>query len=197
MAAFYKALTKTLGAEGVYSNDPEDPGGETICGIARKMHPEWEGWPVVDHLTAQAGAWPPEAIVTEPTVRDLVRKFYKENFWDQIDGDQIPDQLVAECVFDAAVNLSPATAGQLLQRAVNMLNVNQKRYPDIEVDGNVGPGTMAAIAQLATFEPLTTLAWMFCKFRDRLYLDKAEAHPEKEKYIKGWLKRDDNNLIDG
>ena len=48
MADFMKAYLKMAPVEGLYSNDPDDPGGETVHGIARVFWPRWSGWSIVD-----------------------------------------------------------------------------------------------------------------------------------------------------
>ena len=48
MANFNKAYKKTAASEGGYSNDPEDPGLETYCGISRRHWPKWPGWKEID-----------------------------------------------------------------------------------------------------------------------------------------------------
>ena len=37
MTNFEKAFAHTLGLEGKYSNNPNDTGGETMCGIAKVL----------------------------------------------------------------------------------------------------------------------------------------------------------------
>jgi lysozyme family protein len=44
MAEFNPALEKVLSHEGGYVVDPNDPGGETYKGVARKIHSKWDGW---------------------------------------------------------------------------------------------------------------------------------------------------------
>ncbi len=34
--------------EGYYANVTGDKGGETYMGVARKLHPDWEGWKYID-----------------------------------------------------------------------------------------------------------------------------------------------------
>ena len=48
MADFNQALQMVLQNEGGYVNDPNDPGGETYKGIARKMNSNWIGWQLID-----------------------------------------------------------------------------------------------------------------------------------------------------
>lgn len=50
MADFNKAHLEVMGNEGGYANNPADSGGETYKGIARKFHPAWPGWKMVDDL---------------------------------------------------------------------------------------------------------------------------------------------------
>ena len=47
----YDIVVKKI--EKLYSNNPQDAGGETVWGIARNKHPEWGGWPIVDQLKNQ------------------------------------------------------------------------------------------------------------------------------------------------
>ena len=84
MADFRKALEHVLSNEGGYVNDPDDPGGETYKGIARKMNPQWKGWPLINKRD-----------FTNPLLADLVASFYRDNYWEPIRGDQITSQLVA------------------------------------------------------------------------------------------------------
>lgn len=55
MAEFKPAFEQTIAHEGGYMNDPDDPGGETYKGVARKYWPKWLGWHIIDLLKRQAG----------------------------------------------------------------------------------------------------------------------------------------------
>ena len=44
MANFKIAHEKTAANEGGYANNHADVGKETYRGIARKLHPKWQGW---------------------------------------------------------------------------------------------------------------------------------------------------------
>jgi lysozyme family protein len=50
---------------------------------------------------------------------------------------------IAEELVDTGVNMGPPVAAMMLQRSLNALNGQGKYYPDIAVDGDVGPGTIA------------------------------------------------------
>jgi len=55
MAEFKPAFQNTITTEGGYVNDPQDPGGETYKGIARKIYSKWSGWQTIDMLKRQSG----------------------------------------------------------------------------------------------------------------------------------------------
>ena len=55
MADFIPAKTITGGLEGLYSYDPNDPGGETWCGVSRVNNPNWSGWAIIDAHKKQFG----------------------------------------------------------------------------------------------------------------------------------------------
>ena len=83
MADFEKAFRRMLANEGglSLSDVKNDRGGQTYAGIARKHHPNWPGWKVVDR-----GELPP---------LDLVRNFYRREFWNAVRGDHIEEQGIA------------------------------------------------------------------------------------------------------
>ena len=54
MADFKEAFELTLAHEGGYVKDPDDRGGETYKGIARRYNPGWSGWARIDKAKKQA-----------------------------------------------------------------------------------------------------------------------------------------------
>lgn len=162
MADFLPAYEAMIVDEGGYvlHSVPGDRGGQTYAGIARNRWPQWSGWAVVD-----AGA--------EPHA-DLVRGFYRANFWNAMRLDEVQDQRVAQNLFDFGVNAGTGTAIKLAQIVVGATP-----------DGRVGPKTLAAVnalspelfvaryalAKLARYEQIVT--------RDRV----------QGKFLLGWLRR--------
>ena len=96
MSAFDEAFETLIGHEGGYTNNPDDPGGETKFGISKRSYP------VVN-------------------IRDLTpeqaKAIYKRDFWDVVRGDDWPYVLSFQ-LFDAAVNSGPTQAVKWLQAAV-------------------------------------------------------------------------------
>lgn len=96
-------------AEGGYSNDPRDRGGETYKGVSRVYHPKWSGWVIVDAYKKN------HTLKTNDVIRDskldaLVESFYRTEFWNSIGGDKIKDQKVANIIYDSAVNQGQGAA---------------------------------------------------------------------------------------
>ena len=110
MADFKIAFGITNKNEGGYVNDPADYGGETYCGISRHNFPKWLGWLIVDeHKPLRR-----EQIINDEGLEVLVEEFYKSNFWNPINGDNIPNQDLANQVYDMAVNSGVHQALKLL-----------------------------------------------------------------------------------
>lgn len=81
--SFEKAFEIVIGVEGGYSNDPNDPGGETMFGISKRAYPNLD----IKALTL-----------------DDARAIYLRDYWRPAGCDQIEDDALAILVFDAAVN---------------------------------------------------------------------------------------------
>jgi len=179
MADFNKAFDKTMGHEGGYVNDPDDVGGETYRGIARRYHPQWEGWDVIDD--------------TKPNINDAeldphVRKFYEMKYWDVNQLDDFP-QDVAEEMFDTGVNMGIGRAARFLQECLNYLNRNGRLFDDLVVDGDVGPATMNALNIIVNANDDHILLVMMNVCQGRHYMEYMSKSPTQEKFARGWFKR--------
>jgi len=149
MAEFSISHRKTGGHEGGYHSEadsPNDRGGETWRGVARKRSPgdAWEGWAIIDKRKLESDF--PKNLDSDPELLNLLVKFYIENFWTPINGDSIPDQSVADRLYDVAVNSGPETAVKFLQTSLNLLNRNQQLWADIPVTGHFGQMTLGALS---------------------------------------------------
>jgi len=161
MATFIKALVYTLRHEGGWSNDPDDPGGATNCGITLE--------------TAKK-----HGILTEAALKGItqaqITAIYKSDYW-RFDG--IQDQRVATKLFDMAVNMGRARAVRYLQSVLNEAGTN------LRIDGIYGPLTEAATNALS---PRYLLAEL-CRISEEHYLALIERRPSLSKFRKGWLAR--------
>jgi len=149
---FEEEYNEVMGVEKIkLTNIKGDPGEETFAGISRKKWPDWEGWPSVNRCV-RATRRPEE----DPDILVKVRSFYYSNFWIRLQCHRIlgagaPD--VAGELFEAAVNCGPGRGAMFLQTALNRLNSGAALYPDIKVDGAVGPKTLGALADCLKRRP--------------------------------------------
>ena len=95
---FAVAFDLLIGHEGVYSDNPHDPGGETKYGISKRSYP------AVD--------------IKSLTLADA-KALYFRDFWTRAQCDKLPP-ILAFAVFDAAVNSGIGQAIRWLQRAVGV-----------------------------------------------------------------------------
>lgn len=118
MSNFNFSYDKTAINEGGYANDSADAGGETWKGIARKMHPSWAGWAIIDSYRSKPGF--PGILKNDQHLDGLVKEFYKTNFWQVIRGDEIISHEIAASIYDSAVNMGPKQAIILAQRSLGV-----------------------------------------------------------------------------
>jgi len=180
MAEFKSAFLHTMSREGGYSNNPADRGGETFRGIARNFHPDWPGWSVIDaiHVDTRDG------YKGDPELTKLVADFYRGSFWNPLRLTEIDSQVIANELFDSAVNAGVGAAARWLQRAVNLLS-----QPDISVDGKVGSKTIGAVNLLISTVGEGPLLKTLNILQGMHYLEIVERSPSQEVFFKGWLTR--------
>lgn len=172
MADFSSAFAATMKAEGGYVNDPQDPGGETYKGIARKLNSKWDGWVLIDMARKDKNF--PANLDGNAALQDKIKSFYEINYWDKVRGDEISDQHIAESIFDFAVNAGVITSSKLAQITVNE-----------EPDGTIGPVTVGKLNQQ---DPRTFLA-LFALHKIARYLSICEKRQDSKKFFYGWVKR--------
>lgn len=172
MTDFTKALQLVLAHEGGYGNDPDDPGGETYKGVARKIHSKWDGWIKIDLMKRQPGF--PASLDKDAELQQDVEDFYRINFWNKISGDKINDQQLAESIFDFAVNAGVGTSVSLAQMVLG-----------IETDGVVGQETLKS---LNAFNSEHFLA-AFTVAKIARYVSIVKKRPTSRKYFYGWVLR--------
>lgn len=115
-----QCFTLVLKHEGGFVNHPKDPGGMTNLGVTRT---NWELYLNRDVTEAEMRALTPE----------IVKPFYKKNYWDRIKGDELPSG-VDYAAYDLAVNSGTGRAAKYLQQIAG-----------VTVDGVIGPQSLKAI----------------------------------------------------
>ena len=120
MAKFIDAYKKVLNNEGIYSNDPDDAGGETYKGISRKANPNCDGWISIDAIKKAHPTTFKGILKKTPELEKKVQDLYKDKYWDCFELDDVPSQLVAEQMFDTAVNQGQTAAIRFAQRVLDL-----------------------------------------------------------------------------
>lgn len=191
MANFNDAFEKTAAIEGGYIFDPDDAGGETYKGISRRFNPLWKGWEIIDDLkqTNRRKRKFDKLFEQDEILQDKVRLSYKQLYWDRFWGDEIPQQEIAEELFDTAVNMGVHRAVGFLQESLNLLNRNQKNYRDIVQDGLFGRKTLKALEAYLKIDKLMYLIKIMNILQGMHYIEYMRKNPVQEKYARGWLKR--------
>jgi len=118
---YQASLNHVLQSEGLWSDNPADPGGATMKGITLSTYQKWKGNPHISKDDLKA--------ISDQDVYDL----YKQNYWDKVKGDDLPSG-VDYMVFDASVNMGVGRASKLIQTAAG-----------VPADGVIGNGTLEAI----------------------------------------------------
>ncbi len=184
MANFDKVYPDLISKEGFYSDSSNDRGGETIFGISRKYHPNWEGWSIVDFNKSNGTL---ESLRNDEAFGETVKAFYKKEFWDCSLLDSFPDQKLAEEVFDTGVNCSPKFSIICLQRTLNVLNKMGKLWSNISVDGKIGPKTIEALNS-AVVQGFTEVIFKGLNILQGMrYFEICEKDETQEVFSKGWL----------
>lgn len=199
MADFDESLEIILEHEGGYANDHRDSGGETYRGISRKWHPDCPIWGIIDQTAASLNLSSPpfkydikrmdSLLGPNKPLEDMVHYFYRKEFWDRIHGDDISSQAVADNLFDAAVLMNCDKAAIILQRSLNALNRTERDYPNLKVDGMVGPLTIRLLNKYLEVDDELLLLTVFKGLRITRMIEIMESDETKEIFARSWLKR--------
>lgn len=168
MAEFGPAYLIVADSEGGYQDHSSDSGnynslGELVgtnWGISAPVYEEWIGYP-------------PSRGDMLSMPKSTARLIYRTNFWNDIQGDSIVDQGVANILFDGRVNHG-RTGVRIMQRILG-----------VPVDGHVGPITLGAIN---SSDP----RWLVGRYKNarrEFYHELVENNPSYSVFLNGWLNR--------
>jgi lysozyme family protein len=174
------------GWHGATGANSADRGGETFKGIARRIWPNWEGWKLVD-MYKEFKDFPRNA-VNDPDLAQLVRRFYKREFWDANRLGDLRSQPIANEMFDTGVNVGVRQSALWLQRSVNLLNRAQTSWQNISDDGVIGPQTLRTVNFLNR-EDSVALFNLLNVMQGAHYVNLARQDPSQEHFVRGWLQR--------
>lgn len=119
MSVFDTIFERLMLHEGGYVNHPNDPGGETMYGVTKRVAQAHGYWGDMRKLP-----------------KSLAKQITEKSYYNAVKGDQL-DRLIAWQLTDAAYNHGPKQAVKFLQRAVGASD-----------DGLIGPRTLKAVAAM-------------------------------------------------
>lgn len=178
-AVFERAWRKLVGIEGGFSDDPLDSGGATRFGVTEAVARE-DGY--------------------DGPMRELplerAQSIAKRKFWDKLRLDDVAmlDDRLAYELLDTSYNMGDEFAAKFVQRSLNALNRSNREvpdYPEIVVDGRLGPFTLAALTAFVRFRgpmgQIVLLRALNC-LQGARYIDLAERREKDESFLFGWIR---------
>ena len=166
MFDFQKILNKTLGYEGVLSNDPADPGGKTYKGVTQRVY---DSYRLAHNLQAQD-----VSLMSNDECQDL----YRVRYFVGIHPENLADIRVAWKLFDCAVNMGVTRSVKFLQSAIG-----------VTPDGMYGDQTKEAVINyFITNSPMGMIEQLVSE-QVAFYRNIVANKPEMEKFLQGWLRR--------
>ena len=163
MSDFILAFSEVIGFEGGYSNNPNDKGGETKYGIAKRWYPNVD----IKNLTLNEA-----------------QEIYFNNYWNPLLLGQIVSNPIATEIFEQAINMGKSQAAIHAQKSVCLLG------DPIDIDGWFGQQTVSGINILGNKK---TVPLMKCLnyYQMHRYLEIIENDPTQKGFFVGWLRRID------
>lgn len=180
---FLRAVERTLKIEGGYSDNAFDRGGPTNLGVTFKTLDRW----------AKKYRKRPATIEELKSLRyEEAQSLYYDMYWCD---ERLPCQKIAvwwealalEC-FDTGVNVGPRQAAIFLQRALNLLNRNQKLFADLKVDSWVGESSLEVLTAMDSIARGREGLMLAVNIEQgAFYRHLAMEDPTQEEFYRGWL----------
>lgn len=172
MGPFQKALKLVFEYEGVYSNDPNDLGGETTWGITKKV--------------ARSFGYQDEMKLLPKHIAETI---YFEKYWKAmglVEIGKIHPDVAIEC-FECGVNMGNKVAVKFLQQSLNAMN-RGKRMRNLIVDGVSGKKTIRELRRVSD-KDIPTLVKMQNVLQGARYIQLSQRNKKLKLFIHGWFKR--------
>lgn len=171
--------------EGGYVNRKNDSGGETNHGITAALANDYK-----DKLKTQFN-W-------DGTMAGLSKEMaywlYETHFWRRINGDELVKRhpLIADKLFDMAINMGVSQAVIYLQYVLNANNNQGKLWGELVVDGGLGKNTLTVLDKFIRLRKNEGIQRLLCALlceQGHHYLDLTRRRVKDEEFYYGWAGR--------
>ena len=164
------AVKVVLEHEGGYSNDADDPGGETNFGITKKT------------LNAYGPILGIAHDVKDLT-QDEAKRIYKIFWWDKFHYELINAPQFATKIMDMCVNIGAIRAHSIVQEALYYFGYK------LAIDGYIGAITIKTLNEATATDKADALYQKICEILADYYKHLVAINPKLEKFLDGWLNR--------
>lgn len=165
-------LAAVFAFEGGYVNDPRDPGGETNHGITVAVARD-HGYtgPMKDLPKEKATEIYLDDYITKPGYGELIAL----------------SPAVGHKVVDAGVNTGTRQSSLWFQRSMNALSRGGQDFPQINVDGKLGTGSIKAYEALRRVRGNVRACELTIKLMDAQQASHYMSLTKTPQYIPGWI----------
>lgn len=168
-------IDRVIAAEGGYSKNPADKGGETMYGITV----------AVARANGYHGAM-------RDLPLDLAKHIYNKRYVIEPKFDQVAgiDLDVGMELIDTGVNMGPHRAAEFLQRWLNGFNFGGQ-YQELFIDGRVGTVTLDALDRFLRWrkaEGTAVLLKALNGLQAARYLEITERDKSQRMFLFGWVR---------
>ncbi len=170
-----KIIAELIVREGDFVDNPNDRGGPTRWGITE----------AVARASGYAGAM--RALPRDFAVAVYTRTYINAPGFSKVLAVSV---LIGEEMVDTGVNMGVGHPGPWLQRILNALNQQARTFPDLVVDGQLGPATIGAlrtVLKLRGGAGEKVIARALNCLQGTRYLEITEAREKNEEFFFGWF----------
>lgn len=172
-----KIIDDLIEREGGYVNHAADLGGATAYGITEAV--------------ARANGY---TGLMRDLKRDMAVAIYTRQYVNEPGFARVlaVSALIGEEMIDTGVNMGISIPGPWLQRILNALNQEAKLYPDLVVDGQIGPATVMALRSVIAkrgYEGEAVIVRTLNCLQGARYLEITEKRLANEAFFFGWMQK--------
>lgn len=171
-----EVIDKVVAIEGRYSNNPSDPGGETMFGVTKAV------------ARANGYLGPMRDMPRSTAVRIFKHEYVIAPMFDMV-FDMYP-KLGAELI-DSGINCGVKRASLWLQHSLNGLNRRGKDFANLVEDGRLGKNTLYALKQYKALrgDEGEDVIRKCCDIQQGAhYIDLASNDSKFEDFLYGWIR---------